>query len=175
MTPSMPTSHCWASCSSWPRNSPGSATCSPVIAQFLTTAAAQVSPYFTCTCICWVDGISAGLPASRRLQGSPFAALFFEPCASNTTMQQPKIVDPKGAFMSLPPAPRRRLPVVFLVFAAFCVAPSSSAQQANAAAHPGELTVERIFHAPSLGGHLHAGLAWAPDGKRLSYVETTGS
>ncbi|HUI52864.1 MAG TPA: DPP IV N-terminal domain-containing protein [Terriglobales bacterium] len=38
---------------------------------------------------------------------------------------------------------------------------------------PGELTLARIFGSPSLGGHLNAGLAWAPDGKRLTYVETT--
>jgi len=50
--------------------------------------------------------------------------------------------------------------------------PLTHAQQPAA---PGELTIARIFGTPSLGGHLNAGLAWAPDGKRLTYVETTGS
>jgi dipeptidyl-peptidase-4 len=42
-------------------------------------------------------------------------------------------------------------------------------------AAPGEITLQRIFATPSLGGHLNPGLAWSPDGKRLTYVETTGS
>jgi len=42
-------------------------------------------------------------------------------------------------------------------------------------AAPGELTISRIFASPSLGGHLNAGITWAPDGKRLSYAENTGS
>jgi len=57
-----------------------------------------------------------------------------------------------------------------------CSSPAAHAQQSKtAAANPGELTVERIFRAPSLSGHLNPGLAWAPDGKRLSYVETIGT
>jgi len=49
------------------------------------------------------------------------------------------------------------------------------AQQSPAAANSGELTVDRIFRAPSLSGHLNPGLTWTPDGKRLSYVETIGT
>jgi len=45
----------------------------------------------------------------------------------------------------------------------------------TAASNPGELTVDRIFRAPSLSGHLNTGLAWTPDGNRLSYVETIGT
>jgi dipeptidyl-peptidase-4 len=37
------------------------------------------------------------------------------------------------------------------------------------------LTVERIYSQPSLSGRLTRGLAWTPDGKSLSYFETTGS
>jgi len=48
------------------------------------------------------------------------------------------------------------------------------AQQLQTASNPGELTVERIFRAPSLSGRLNPGLTWTPDGKRLSYVQTTG-
>jgi len=75
--------------------------------------------------------------------------------------------------MSFQPASRRRLPLVFLAFASLCASPCNFAQQGSVATNPGELTVDRIFRLPSLGGHLHEGLAWAPDGKRLSYVDTT--
>ena len=71
--------------------------------------------------------------------------------------------------------PDRRLLVVLLAVVGFSVVPRSLAQQTPAPANPGELTVERIFATPSLSGKLHTGLAWAPDGKRLSYVETSGS
>ena len=37
-----------------------------------------------------------------------------------------------------------------------------------------QLTVERIYSQPSLGGRLYTGLAWTPDGKSLSYLETKG-
>jgi dipeptidyl-peptidase 4 len=42
------------------------------------------------------------------------------------------------------------------------------------AASPKELTVERIYSQPSLGGRLFSGLAWTPDGKTLTYLETKG-
>jgi dipeptidyl-peptidase 4 len=48
-------------------------------------------------------------------------------------------------------------------------------QQPAPATHLEELTVDRIFSAPSLLGHLNPGLAWAPDSKRLTFVETTGT
>jgi len=54
----------------------------------------------------------------------------------------------------------------------FC-APSSAAQQAPTSGKA--LTVERIYSMPSLNGRLTRGLAWAPDGKRLSYFETKGT
>jgi len=37
------------------------------------------------------------------------------------------------------------------------------------------LTVERIYSQPSLSGRLTRGIAWAPDGKRISYFETSGT
>src|SRR5260370_25162340 len=56
------------------------------------------------------------------------------------------------------------------------VCPANRAQQSQtAASSAGELTVDRIFRAPSLSGHLNPGLTWMPDGKRLSYVETVGT
>jgi dipeptidyl-peptidase-4 len=53
--------------------------------------------------------------------------------------------------------------------------PAGNAQQSQSAANFGELTVDRIFRPPSLSGHLNPGLAWTPDGKRITYVETIGA
>ena len=44
-----------------------------------------------------------------------------------------------------------------------------------AVAQPGELTVERIYGQPSLSGRLTRGIAWSPDGKQLTFLETKGS
>ncbi len=38
-----------------------------------------------------------------------------------------------------------------------------------------DLTIERLFRAPSLGGRLTQGIEWAPDGKRFSYLDRQGS
>jgi dipeptidyl-peptidase 4 len=57
------------------------------------------------------------------------------------------------------------------VFLSTFFSPSSMAQQATAGK---ALTVERIYSQPSLSGRLTRGLAWTPDGKRLSYFETKG-
>jgi dipeptidyl-peptidase-4 len=46
--------------------------------------------------------------------------------------------------------------------------------QASAAAGK-ELTVERIYSAPSLSGHLTEGIEWTPDSKRISYIVRKGS
>src|SRR5205807_2932382 len=54
---------------------------------------------------------------------------------------------------------------VFVVFAQ---------QRTTTDAKPGGLTVKRIFAEPSLSGRLTRGIAWAPDSKRLSYIETKG-
>jgi dipeptidyl-peptidase 4 len=37
------------------------------------------------------------------------------------------------------------------------------------------LSVERIYGAPSLSGHLTPGIEWCPDGKRISYLERDGA
>lgn len=47
-------------------------------------------------------------------------------------------------------------------------------QKTTTAAKPGELTVNRIFSEPSLSGHLTRAIAWLPDSKRISYLETKG-
>jgi len=53
--------------------------------------------------------------------------------------------------------------------------PVATAQQSGPLPTGGKaLTVERIYSQPSLSGRLTRGLAWTPDGKRLSYFETKG-
>jgi dipeptidyl-peptidase-4 len=54
----------------------------------------------------------------------------------------------------------------------------ASAQVAAGARRPrvehgaaGELSVDRIYSEPSLSGHLTTGIAWAPDGKQVSYFK----
>jgi dipeptidyl-peptidase 4 len=54
--------------------------------------------------------------------------------------------------------------------------PLASAHQAAAtSAQPGQLTVDRIYSQPSLSGRLTRGIAWSPDGKRLTYLDAKGS
>jgi dipeptidyl-peptidase-4 len=45
----------------------------------------------------------------------------------------------------------------------------------HAYAQSGQLTVDRIYSQPSLSGRLTRGIAWAPDSKRFSFLETTGT
>jgi dipeptidyl-peptidase-4 len=54
-----------------------------------------------------------------------------------------------------------------------CFAASGAAGQGGAARK--ELTVERIYSQPSLSGRPVRGLAWAPDGKTVSFFETAGA
>src|SRR5262249_927410 len=67
----------------------------------------------------------------------------------------------------------RRLLVALLVVVGISAPSRMGAQEPPAARNSGELTVERLFAVPSLSGKLHAGLAWAPDGQRLAYVQNT--
>lgn len=54
--------------------------------------------------------------------------------------------------------------------------PFAVAQQtASTAAQQAQLTVDRIYSQPSLSGRLTRGIAWSPDGKRLSYLDTQGA
>ena len=63
--------------------------------------------------------------------------------------------------------------VALLVISA---AASTAPAGAQTAAPPKQLTVERIFAAPAvLNGQLTRGIAWSPDGKRLTYLSTTGA
>jgi len=54
-------------------------------------------------------------------------------------------------------------------FAAFLIAFASAPALAQSGVGR-DLTVERIYSAPSLNGHLTRGIEWAPDGKRISYL-----
>ena len=38
-----------------------------------------------------------------------------------------------------------------------------------------EITIERLFRPPSLGGGLTQGIEWAPDSKRFSYLDRQGA
>ncbi len=48
-------------------------------------------------------------------------------------------------------------------------------QNAATAALPGQLTVDRIYSQPSLSGRLTRGIAWSPDGNRLTYLDAEGA
>ena len=61
--------------------------------------------------------------------------------------------------------------LIALFLLAFCAPPSAAQQPATSGK---ALTVERIYSMPSLNGRLTRGLAWTPDGKRLSFFETKG-
>ena len=57
------------------------------------------------------------------------------------------------------------------VFALLCCVPGAAAQSPP----PGKLlTVERLYREPSLNGALVEGLEWSPDGRRISFYQTTG-
>ena len=49
------------------------------------------------------------------------------------------------------------------------------ARAQSSAAPAKELTVERIYSAPSLSGQLTEGIEWAPDSKRISYLARNGA
>ncbi|HKN25824.1 MAG TPA: DPP IV N-terminal domain-containing protein [Candidatus Acidoferrum sp.] len=48
-------------------------------------------------------------------------------------------------------------------------------QRPASAAQPGELTIDRIYGQPSLSGRLTRSIAWSPDGKRLTFLDTKGT
>lgn len=74
---------------------------------------------------------------------------------------------------------RRRLFALLSFLAAFLVLEGFDASlavraQISISAAGKVLTVERITSQPSLSGQLTRGLAWAPDGKQISFFETKG-
>ena len=66
---------------------------------------------------------------------------------------------------------RGRLLFAVAVLATVAAVPSVLAQQPTQA---GELTVDRIYGQPSLSGRLTRGVAWSPDGKKVSFFEAKG-
>jgi dipeptidyl-peptidase 4 len=59
-----------------------------------------------------------------------------------------------------------------LSFSALSLSTPTARAQATAATNgTKELTLERLFSGPYLGGQTTRGIAWAPDGKRFSYIE----
>ena len=68
---------------------------------------------------------------------------------------------------------RDRMVFAFLLIA---LAVTLGTSPARAKARPSKsLTIERIYGAPSLSGHLVQGIQWSPDGERISYLERDGS
>jgi len=61
---------------------------------------------------------------------------------------------------------------IALILTVFVCAAAAAAQSSPAGK---ALTVDRIWSQPSLSGTALRGVAWAPDGKRLSFFHTTGS
>lgn len=68
---------------------------------------------------------------------------------------------------------------LMVLAAALCAPVQVNGQQSGAIATEGALagalTVDRIYGQTSLSGRLSRGVAWSPDGKMLSFFETTGS
>ena len=60
-------------------------------------------------------------------------------------------------------------------FAATLNAPIAFAQAAAPAGGTKELTLDRLFSPPFLGGRATQGIEWAPDGRRFSYLERKGT
>lgn len=60
--------------------------------------------------------------------------------------------------------------VVFTVLTLFI---AIAQQTAAPATRPAGLTVDRIYGYPSLSGRLTRGIAWSPDGKKISFFETS--
>jgi dipeptidyl-peptidase 4 len=67
--------------------------------------------------------------------------------------------------------------LIGVMLCGFFLAPSALVAQkpAPAVVPPGTLTVERIYGQPSLGGQLNRGIAWTPDNRSVSFLDTTGT
>jgi len=68
-----------------------------------------------------------------------------------------------------------RMTPLVLIWLAASSQPVPAVAQESSAATAKQLTVDRIYSQPSLNGQLSRGLAWAPDGKKLSFFETSGT
>src|SRR5579864_1824370 len=64
--------------------------------------------------------------------------------------------------------------VAALLCAALISLPAVPRAQSSTRSAAKDLTVERISGAPSLSGETLRGVAWAPDGRHLSYFRSAG-
>ncbi|MGH9731594.1 MAG: hypothetical protein ACRD4A_07820, partial [Candidatus Acidiferrales bacterium] len=64
--------------------------------------------------------------------------------------------------------------VVVLLCAALMALPAVARAQSATRSAAKDLTVERIYSAPSLSGETLRGVAWASDGKHLGYFRPAG-
>jgi dipeptidyl-peptidase-4 len=72
--------------------------------------------------------------------------------------------------------PPRRRSLIFISFLTAIATPAWSPLPARAQEPPAakQLTVERLYSAPSLSGHIEEGVSWSPDSKQVSYFHRTG-
>jgi dipeptidyl-peptidase 4 len=70
---------------------------------------------------------------------------------------------------------RRNSCALVLAGGIFLIGAAGNVARAQAPAGRRELTVDRIYSQPSLSGRMTRGLTWAPDGKQLTYLDTTGT
>jgi len=63
---------------------------------------------------------------------------------------------------------------LFLAVAVVATVPHAPSALPQQTAKPSELTVDRIYSQPSLSGRLTRGVAWTPDGKKISFFEPKG-
>ncbi len=64
---------------------------------------------------------------------------------------------------------------LFVVLGTVCIVAVEPVVAQSSVSPAKELTVERIYSAPSLSGHLTDGIEWTPDSKRISYIARNGS
>ncbi len=67
-----------------------------------------------------------------------------------------------------------RITAVAALLLSISVLRASGQQTAAPGVQGGQLTVDRIYGQPSLGGRLTHGIAWSADGKKFSFFEMTG-
>jgi dipeptidyl-peptidase 4 len=70
---------------------------------------------------------------------------------------------------------RPRFSYTILILSVLLAAHAAWAQQPAPAVQPGELTIDRIYGQPGLNGRLTRGIAWSPDGTRLTFLDTKGT
>jgi dipeptidyl-peptidase 4 len=70
-----------------------------------------------------------------------------------------------------------RYPIIFCAFVtSFMVFAGTTCAQTDDASKSGKkLTVERIYSEPGLSGHMLRGMAWTPDGKQVTFLESESS